>query len=521
MYPHRAWVLSLLRRLKPNPSECEAGMGAIESRVKTARISPTPVDPSRPSHHVLWSSRFGRRSGALENAPPIIRLVKSLLDPIAPLLTLFLITYAQIGEVTGLVFCMGIMSVLLSGYLLNSRLLFLSSKDLAADVLALLIGWGLVVAIVAVIGHISGYAELVSLSLFVPWVVLTPVVLLGLHALVYWFIRQTAASQDQSLETVIVGANLSGQALAREIARHPLSRLKFLGYCDDREPTRLHMADASVLTGLAGLSDYVRSHKVARIYITLSMTSQARTVKLLDALKDTTASIYFVPDLFVFDCIQARFDEVGDIPVISVCESPFEGLSGLSKRVFDVLISTVILALIWPLLIAIGMAVKLTSPGPAIFVQRRYGLDGREIEIYKFRTMNVMEDGACVRQATRNDARLTPIGGFLRRTSLDELPQFINVLQGRMSVVGPRPHANTHNELYRRLIKGYMVRHKVRPGITGLAQVSGARGETDTLEKMERRIEFDLAYLREWSVWLDLKIILKTIVMTVGNREAY
>ncbi|HYL17403.1 MAG TPA: sugar transferase, partial [Burkholderiales bacterium] len=158
---------------------------------------------------------------------------------------------------------------------------------------------------------------------------------------------------------------------------------------------------------------------------------------------------------------------------------------------------------------------------PVLFRQRRYGLDGREITVYKFRTMTVLEDGAEVRQATRDDDRITPFGHFLRRSSLDELPQFVNVLQGRMSIVGPRPHAIAHNETYRKLINGYMVRHKVKPGITGWAQINGLRGETDTIEKMRERIEFDLAYLRNWSVRLDLQIILKTVLLVFWDRKAY
>jgi len=174
-----------------------------------------------------------------------------------------------------------------------------------------------------------------------------------------------------------------------------------------------------------------------------------------------------------------------------------------------------------PMMLAIAIGVKLSSPGPVLFKQRRYGVDGRKIFVYKFRTMSVVEDGEVIRQATKNDSRVTPFGAFLRKTSLDELPQFINVLQGRMSVIGPRPHAVAHNELYRKLIRGYMIRHKVRPGITGLAQVNGYRGETETVEKMKARIEYDLAYLRNWSLVLDLQIILKTIVVVLKKQNAY
>jgi len=228
-----------------------------------------------------------------------------------------------------------------------------------------------------------------------------------------------------------------------------------------------------------------------------------------------------VPDIFVFDLIQARVDSIGDLPVVAVCETPFYGFNGLIKRLSDFFLASAILVLIAPILIAIAIGVKMSSPGPILFKQRRYGVAGRKIVVYKFRTMTVAEDGDVVRQATKNDARVTRFGAFLRKTSLDELPQFINVLQGRMSVVGPRPHAVAHNELYRKLIRGYMIRHKVRPGITGLAQVNGFRGETETVDKMKGRIEYDLAYLRNWSVLLDLQIVLKTVVVVLRKQNAY
>jgi putative colanic acid biosynthesis UDP-glucose lipid carrier transferase len=225
--------------------------------------------------------------------------------------------------------------------------------------------------------------------------------------------------------------------------------------------------------------------------------------------------------MFVTDLIQGHTSTVCGTPVISVCESPFRAFDGVVKRISDLVFSLLILALISPLMIGIALAVRLTSPGPIIFKQRRYGQDGQEILVYKFRSMTVTEDGGVVTQATRNDARITPLGGLLRRTSMDELPQFINVLQGRMSIVGPRPHAVAHNELYRKLIKGYMVRHKVKPGITGWAQVNGFRGETETLEKMQGRIDYDLDYLRNWSLRLDIHIILRTLRLVAKDSTAY
>jgi len=223
----------------------------------------------------------------------------------------------------------------------------------------------------------------------------------------------------------------------------------------------------------------------------------------------------------VFDLIQARSGEIQGIPVGAMCETPFYGYRGVTKRLTDIVLTTGVLFATTPLLALIAILVKLTSPGPVIFKQRRYGLDGQEIVVYKFRTMRVTEDGTRIQQASRSDPRITKIGAILRRYSLDELPQLINVLQGRMSLVGPRPHAVAHNEEYRKLIKGYMVRHKVLPGITGLAQVNGCRGETTQLVEMERRVNYDLDYLRHWTPMLDLKIVLKTAVKVFRDDKAY
>jgi putative colanic acid biosynthesis UDP-glucose lipid carrier transferase len=271
---------------------------------------------------------------------------------------------------------------------------------------------------------------------------------------------------------------------------------------------------------MSDVAAYVRQHNVKMIFISQPISAQPRIRKLLDELQDTTASVYFLPDIYVFDLMQARFISVGGMPVIGIRESPFTGINSMIKRVSDVVLALLIQIMLTPIMLVIAVAIKLTSPGPVIFRQRRYGLYGEEILVYKFRSMTVMEDGGAVVQAKKGDQRVTRIGGFLRRSSLDELPQFINVLQGRMSIVGPRPHAVAHNEQYRKLIKGYMLRHKVKPGITGWAQVNGLRGETETLDKMQARIEYDLDYLRNWSLWLDIWIIART-VLVVAKRDAH
>ena len=392
------------------------------------------------------------------------------------------------------------------------------SAALAVDVVT---GWVPIVALLALIGWTSGMLGAFDPRVLVAWTLATPVALFAAHTLLPPLFSRVLAADALHRTAVIAGANELGRRLAERL-RDPMFGVRVAGYFDDRAAGRPHGASAEEHLGLlTGLADYARSHRVDIIYIALPMASQPRILKLLEELRDTTASIYFVPDIFVYDLIQARVDSIAGLPVVAVCETPFRGLNGLVKALTDYALALGILVCIAPLLLAIAIGVKLSSPGPILFKQRRYGVDGREILVYKFRSMTVAEDGAVVKQATRNDARVTKFGAFLRATSLDELPQFINVLQGRMSVVGPRPHAVAHNELYRKLIRGYMIRHKVKPGITGFAQVNGWRGETDTVEKMKMRVQYDLEYLRNWSLLLDLQIVLKTALVVLKRSNAY
>ncbi|MBX9793611.1 MAG: exopolysaccharide biosynthesis polyprenyl glycosylphosphotransferase, partial [Burkholderiaceae bacterium] len=281
-----------------------------------------------------------------------------------------------------------------------------------------------------------------------------------------WLQRQ--ALQPASRRTaIVIGGGALGVKVARALDGIDDHGSDFLGYFDDRADSRLHQTAA--LNHLGGLNDvaaFVGQKAVREVFITLPLGSQPRIVDLLERLQGTTASIFFVPDVFGISIIQGRLQDMNGVPVVGICETPFTGTNELVKRISDVVLSSIILIVVSPLLLALAIGVKLSSPGPVIFKQRRNGLEGEEIIVYKFRSMTTQDNGSVVRQATRNDPRLTAFGAFMRRTSLDELPQFINVLQGRMSIVGPRPHAVAHNEEYRNLITAYMVRHKVRPGVT-------------------------------------------------------
>ena len=458
------------------------------------------------------------------DAPPLRRgndslfgLVKSLVDPVLILATLAGSIWAHGHSVRAHDVVLGLLTFSLSypGTIpFRHRKLGLL-REIAGN-------WGLTAGLLMVLGYTTHYMRLFDQRVIVAWMVATPIVLWAVHATSPLYVPRLVTLRRRQA-AVVVGVNDASRRLARSINGDAHEARRVVAFFDDRPPDRLGEAPPAPLAGrLQDVAGYVRAHQVAILYIALPMASEPRILALLDALRDTTASIYFVPDMFMYDLIQARVDSVGSMPVVAVCESPFHGTAALLKRLLDVGLATLAVAVAAPVMAAIAVAVKLDSPGPVLFRQRRYGLDGREIVVWKFRTMRVAEDGAEVRQATRDDPRVTRLGALLRRTSLDELPQFFNVLQGRMSVVGPRPHAVAHNETYRALIKGYMIRHKVKPGITGWAQVNGARGETSDLASMERRIAYDLDYLRHWSVQLDLLIVARTVLLALrGDPKAY
>ena len=354
------------------------------------------------------------------------------------------------------------------------------------------------------------------------WYFVTPVALSIVDSLSIPIAKRLVSERAIATSYMIIGANDVGVELARRIAQSQGGG-KFFGFFDYRSAARLPGRTTDPITpncSARDFADFVRRNSINRVYLALPLSTGPRIAELIKELRDTTASVYFVPNIFAFDLVQARCVEINGMPAYSICDSPMEGLSGLWKRAFDIAFACLLIMLLWPALLLIGTAIKLTSPGPVLFKQRRYGLHGEEILVYKFRSMTVCEDGAVVAQATKGDQRITPLGALLRRSSLDEIPQLLNVLEGKMSFVGPRPHAVAHNEAYRKLINGYMLRHKVRPGITGWAQVNGLRGETASVEKMQERVRYDLDYLKNWSLALDLKIIAKTLTV-LYHRNAY
>jgi putative colanic acid biosynthesis UDP-glucose lipid carrier transferase len=416
----------------------------------------------------------------------------------------------------------GLLALLLPrGRAANSQSLLSSTWPLIIRIVS---RWMVVIAILLAIGFVTKYEVRFSRKIVLSWIFATPAMLIVVTLVLQELQRRLMFDPAQMRRVAFVGCNDVSLALARRIAASgELTGLKIEGFFDDRSAERLGLGGERLrLLGLLSeLAAYVKRRNVAVVFVALPVRHIRRVVQLLDELRDTTASIYYLPDIYAIDLIQARSTELFGIPVVALCETPFYGYRGLIKRLTDVALATSILIVAAPLMIALALAVRLSSPGPVIFVQRRYGLDGREINVWKFRTMRVLEDGDQIVQARRQDPRITRVGRFMRRYSLDELPQLFNVLQGRMSLVGPRPHAIAHNEEYRKLIKGYMVRHKVPPGITGLAQVNGCRGETARVEDMQARVNYDLEYLRRWTPLLDLKILMLTATRLLRDEKAY
>jgi len=466
-----------------------------------------------------------RRVTSADTVPSII--TKSLLYPLTCVFTLIVCLMVWREALAGRYFIVAVLAFLgASEFLDLAQIQGRQNWRIAVSrFINLSIRWMLVVAFVWAVMRIAGLTDGLDRRLLFAWVISTPLALWGGQELAQYFLVQSKVARARSLRAtrsaVIVGATDSGVRLEHMLRDDWMLRTNVLGYFDDRDRSRLPIDGGKVLGRFTDLSTFVAAQSVGVVYVALPLYKCPRVSQLLESLRDSTASIYFVPDLFLFNLVQARMELLRGIPLVAVCETPFFGMRGAAKRVIDIAISSLGIALSAPVLLAVALAVKLTSRGPIIFKQKRYGLDGKPIIVFKFRSMTVTEDGhSRYPQVSKNDSRVTAIGALIRKTSLDELPQLFNVLGGSMSIVGPRPHAVAVNEQYRRLIPGYMVRHKVKPGITGWAQVNGYRGGDD-LDSMRKRIEFDLTYLNHWSLQFDFRIIFLTVFLLLRDRNAY
>lgn len=384
------------------------------------------------------------------------------------------------------------------------------------------LSWAIALLPVLMYVFFAKVAEDYSRSILGTWIIATMVALCGWRVVFRYVLFYLRIQGHNTRKVGIIGMSDSGCKLAKQLRDHPETGYVLKGIFDDRAVERLDCKYASSIEG--DVNEGVRRAQLGEfdeLFIGLPFTAKNRIEEILRLLGDTTVDVHLIPDFFIYNLLHARIGQVGELQTVSVYDTPIRGGWSLLKRMEDLVLSIIILSVISIPMLFIAIGVKLSSRGPVIFAQDRYGLDGRKIKVWKFRSMRVTENGDKVVQASKNDSRITPFGAFLRRTSLDELPQFINVLQGSMSIVGPRPHAVAHNEEYRKQIEYYMLRHKMKPGITGWAQINGWRGETDTLDKMKMRIQYDLEYIRNWSLWMDCRIIFATFSKGFVGQNAY
>lgn len=433
-------------------------------------------------------------------------------------LTLLLMTLASIktGEIDPQYRILAIFTLLGSVPVYSLLQVYYKQHGYLIGLARLLSAWLLLLAGLTALAFVTKTSEMYSREVILLWAVLGFVAQAGTYLPLHKLARRYYQEQQSLRTSLIIGTGHLAQELADKLVRQRNEPMIGLVSTDD-EP---HPDDGlyPVIGNLAHLRDLIATHRIRCLYLALPLDMAEQIERLYIDLLDANVDVVWMPDLNSMMLLNHSVSEIGGLPAIHLNESPLTAYptAAMTKAAMDRSLALLGILLLSPLLLAVAVAVKTTSPGPVLFKQKRHGWNGQVIKVWKFRSMRVHDDKQ-VKQATRNDDRITPVGRFIRRTSIDELPQLFNVLQGRMSLVGPRPHAVAHNDYYTGKIAAYMARHRIKPGITGLAQISGYRGETDTLDKMEKRVEYDIAYINNWSLWLDIKILIKTPFTLVGK----
>ena len=406
--------------------------------------------------------------------------------------------------------------------------LHLRTGGLLSEAHSLLKAWVTVLFLLSVIGFVTKTNQIYSREVLLKWTVLGYLGQLGFHMMLRFALRVLRSHGLNTRRALLVGSGEQALRFAERLARNPWIGIHLVGYANGslsgEEQVREGMRRLGVnyLGGMEDVARQVKANRVGLVYLTVPLAKSHQIEGIVRELMPLHVDIHWVPDISAFELINHGVREVEGQPILCLSDSPVDGLGRLGKWLEDKLLALAILLLSSPILLLIALAVKLTSRGPVFFTQRRAGLNGQEFDVWKFRTMHVHDENpGRLTQAQPKDERVTPLGSFLRRTSLDEFPQFFNVLGGSMSIVGPRPHALEHNGYYEQQIDAYMLRHRIKPGITGWAQVNGWRGQTDVLEKMEMRVKYDLFYINNWSLLFDLRIIAMTAWTVIAGRNAY
>ena len=383
----------------------------------------------------------------------------------------------------------------------------------------MLAGWTLVWLISILVCFLLHQTDSLSRLWATYWYIGSIVGLLALHIASRALLSLARGTGVNAKHVMIVGYGRTGEEMYRRATANRRTGYRVGGIyasADEATPAGVLRVEDS-----AKIAEFARQHNIDEVWITLPMSATRQMQSIAYSLRNDFIDIKWMPSLLDFDLLNHKVGDFLGMPAVELNRPPSLGVRGAVKAAFDRSFAALVLAALSPLFLVIAVLIKRSSPGPVFFKQERLGLDGRVIHVYKFRSMKPHAEHGVVTQATKGDNRITPIGAFLRRTSLDELPQFINVLKGEMSVVGPRPHAMAHNNIYKEQLDLYMLRHRVKPGITGWAQINGYRGETDTLDKMAKRVEHDIFYIRNWSFWMDLRIIFWTAFKGWTGQNAY
>lgn len=413
-----------------------------------------------------------------------------------------------------------ILTTLLMFLVYYNRGIYRNHKTLVANSVSIFKAWFVVTAALIAIAFVTKQSATYSREVMILWFFAGGIAQVSTHAVVRFLARQMRKSEPQE-NSLIIGAGEISQYLSERINSNPWLNNHIIGVLDDDESALNNWNSSKVqkFGGLENLNNVIKQKNIKSLYVSLPINEMEVLQKVhIDSLHLNIA-VYWVPPIFDMTLVNHNIKQIGNVPVIALSETPLTGQRGISKKILDYSLTSIALIALSPLLVATAIAVKLSSKGPVFFKQKRHGMQGEVFDVWKFRSMRAhQESDGEITQASKEDPRITKVGRFIRKTSIDELPQLVNVLNGTMSLVGPRPHAVEHNEFYSDKVTAYMARHNIKPGLTGLAQVNDCRGETKTVEEMARRVEYDLEYINNWSAKLDVKIIFQTVFVLFSDK---
>jgi putative colanic acid biosynthesis UDP-glucose lipid carrier transferase len=467
--------------------------------------------------------QLGRRRQLLKKRESLVYSFQILVDLVLTIGLLYVLVAIKVGEVVGQIpdnYRIFLVTAVLIQFIIYSVYgVYRRSGSLYQGCYRLTIAWLLFLSVLLLIGFVTKVSESFSREVFLLWATIGFVVQLVAYACMYHAIGFLRERFAEHTECLIVGRGRLAEHLFTSINNNKWLPDKVIGFASHKDDDvgndtlQPHQLNAPLLGDVGQIKRIISQYDIKRVYIAVPLGQSNSVEGLHVELLDANVDLIWVPDIYALKLLNHSIREIAGLPLIFLNESPITSTrTGIFfKVIMDRIVAAMLLLLLSPFLLVVALSIKLTSRGPVFFKQDRHGWDGAVFKIWKFRSMFLHEElNGEVQQATKNDVRITPIGNFLRRTSIDELPQLINVLIGEMSLVGPRPHAVAHNDYYDDHIDSYLLRHRIKPGITGLAQVNGCRGETEEMEKMRQRVEYDVAYINNWSLWLDVKILCKT-----------